>query len=363
MGMDLPVKGLWMFFVGKQYLKKDWCVIGHLGMGKSLINGQTIKTKILYDSLIEKFGEQRVCFFDTHKKTTIIFMPLVIFLALRRSRNIIILPAHNGIKVIVPLLVFENRLFHRKLYYSVIGGWLSQYIDHCQYLKTQLQKLDIILVETSTMKTELKNQGFQNVTIMPNFKKLHIIPKEKVIFQSNEPYRLCTFSRVSIEKGIEDAAKAVFEVNKQYGRDIFTLDIYGPVDNNQKEWFSRLKASFPVSISYCEEIPYDKSTETLAQYFALLFPTKYSTEGIPGTIIDAYAAGLPVIASNWNSVSDIIEDGKTGLIFPMGDCEVMKSILVRIFQNPCIINDMKNNCLARAIQYTPENVLRILIAE
>ena len=45
------------------------------------------------------------------------------------------------------------------------------------------------------------------------------------------------------------------------------------------------------------------------------FPTKFKTEGIPGTIIDALSAGVPIVASRWDNVDEIIIDGINGLIY------------------------------------------------
>ena len=52
---------------------------------------------------------------------------------------------------------------------------------------------------------------------------------------------------------------------------------------------------------YCGIKDPKDSVKTLKNYFALVFPTRFYTEGIPGTIIDAYYAGVPVIASKWES--------------------------------------------------------------
>jgi hypothetical protein len=56
----------------------------------------------------------------------------------------------------------------------------------------------------------------------------------------------------------------------------------------------------------------------LKDYFALLFPTHFYTEGIPGTVIDAYAAGIPVISAKWESYSDVIDEGVTGIGYKDG---------------------------------------------
>lgn len=98
------------------------------------------------------------------------------------------------------------------------------------------------------------------------------------------------------EKGIEDAINAVKTVNKEAGRIVYTLDIYGQVDSRQTQWFENLKNTFPDYIKYRGLIDYDKSVDVLKNYCVLLFPTHFYTEGIPGTILDAYAAGIPVIS-------------------------------------------------------------------
>lgn len=53
-----------------------------------------------------------------------------------------------------------------------------------------------------------------------------------------------------------------------------------------------MKKKFPPYIKYCGTVSFDKTTEVLKEYFALVFPTRFYTEGIPGTIIDAFASGL-----------------------------------------------------------------------
>jgi glycosyltransferase involved in cell wall biosynthesis len=51
---------------------------------------------------------------------------------------------------------------------------------------------------------------------------------------------------------------------------------------------------------------------------ALLFPS-VSYEGFPTVIVEAYAVGLPVIASDLGSMSSLIDHGRTGLHFRSGD--------------------------------------------
>lgn len=333
-------------------------IIGHFGFGKELSNGQTVKTKVVSDALEKRFSSDEIVKEDTHGGIKALFsLPFLLFRLLRRCENIIILPAQRGLKIMVPLLSFFNRFFHRRLHYCVIGGWMPSLIKDKKILIYMLKQFDGIYVETTVMRTALESMGFSNITIVPNCKPLKPSVKRRSETVYAEPYHLCTFSRVMKEKGIEDAVSAVCSVNKAIGKTAFTLDIFGGVDPSQTEWFKHLKASFPEYIRYRGVVPYDLSAETIDPFFALLFPTRFYTEGIPGTIIDAYAAGVPVVAAKWESFSDIIDEGKTGIGYGFDDRDGLYRSLEMIYENPTCLIEMKKHCADRMADYIPENAL------
>ena len=233
-----------------------------------------------------------------------------------------------------------------------------------KYVYTTLDlNTDTVHPDIDGMKKALEERGFANVYVMPNFKDLHILNESELIYHHTEPYPLCTFSRVMKEKGIEDAVNAVKRVNEQCGRTVYTLDIYGQVDSSQTEWFEELKNQFPPYIRYGGLVPFDQSVEALKPYFALLFPTVFFTEGIPGTIIDAYAAGVPVISSKWESFSDVIDDEITGIGYAFGDFDELCTVLKNAVTNPQLIQQMKCACIEKAKKYTPEAAMKVLVGE
>ncbi len=342
---------------------KKVAVIGHFAFGLEYLDGQTVKTKIITDELCYRFGDEQVHKFDTHGGIkTLLKAPVQVFQAVRNSDNIIILPAYNGLRVYAPLLSWMRRLFNkRKLHYVVIGGWLPTFLRKHPVLKHFLMSFDGIYVETNTMKKSLEEQGLQNVFVMPNCKKLNILDESQLVYHTTEPYKLCTFSRVMKEKGIEDAVNAVRTINENCGRTVYTLDIYGQIDPTQVGWFEQIKNSFPDYVKYGGIVPFDKSVEVLRQYFALLFPTGFFTEGVPGTIIDAFAAGVPVISSEWENFADVIDDGVTGLGYSFDNSDELVLLLKKIASDPQIIQAMKVACVAKAKSFTPDVVLDILM--
>lgn len=211
------------------------------------------------------------------------------------------------------------------------------------------------------MKEQLESQGYDNVEVIPNCKELDILDTKTIKYTEGIPYRLCTFSRVIKEKGIEDAVQAVCEINSKYD-DIFAeLDIYGQIEDSQKEWFEQLQASSPQYIRYKGMVPFNQSTEVLKNYDALLFPTYYEGEGFAGTIIDAFAAGLPVIASDWKYNSEIIKQGITGVITKTHSISELKNAILSINSDVEKWNFMRKNCISEAKMYLPANAMKKLI--
>lgn len=92
----------------------------------------------------------------------------------------------------------------------------------------------------------------------------------------------------------------------------------------------------------------------------LVLRTRFYTEGIPGTIIDAYAAGIPVISAKWQSFNDIIDDHATGIGYEFNNISDLKQILVSISKAPSTFNNMKLNCLTKSEVYTSRGAMEIL---
>lgn len=336
-------------------------ICGHFGEGKKLLNGQTVKTKILSDELKKVYGNENIKIVDTHNWISNPFKLLIsCYKLINKCENIIILPAHNGVKMFLPLFAIFNLMFKKKLHYIVIGGWLPEFLSNNSWLKRYAYKFDGIFVETYIMKKKLEEIGLKNVRYLPNFKRLNIIEEENLIYPFEKPFKVCTFSRVMKEKGIELAIEAVTNVNSFYGKEIFQLDIYGQVDEGYKIEFQKIMEKSPNYIKYKGSISYDEVVNVLKNYYLLIFPTYYEGEGFAGTFIDAFSAGVPIIASDWRYNSEILDDGKTGSIFKSNDIKSLINTLIKYANNPEETIEMKSLCLKEANKYRPEIAINSL---
>ena len=339
-------------------------VIGLFCTGREVSDGQSIKTRIITEELEKALGAQHVRRIDTYgwkKHPVKLFADSV--RAVLQSENVVFMTDAGGIKIFPWLLLGANLFCRHKLHYVVVGAWLVSYLEKQPLIAAFLRRFDTIFVETTVLKEGLEGLGFRNVRLMPNCKPLEILPREQLTGEQTEPYRFCTFSRVMREKGIEDAVDAVRAVNCQLGRTACTLDIYGHVDDSQRDWFDALRADFSEDIHYRGIIPYAESVDTIKGCHALLFPTRFYTEGIPGTIIDAYAAGVPVISARWESFSDVVDEGITGWGYAFNEPGALTKLVYEAVTAPDTLRNMKENCLKKANDYLPGQVMDILLRE
>ncbi len=69
----------------------------------------------------------------------------------------------------------------------------------------------------------------------------------------------------------------------------------------------------------------------LAHCDALLMPSLH--EGLPYTLLEAMALGRPIIASRTGGLAEVIEDGESGLLTPVGDADALAGAITRLAQD------------------------------
>ena len=338
---------------------KKCTIIGKFAFGYNIMDGQTVKCKTIYDELVKEYGQDEISYIDTYKwKKSIIKTLFSAISSLKNSENVIMLPAHNGVKVFGPLLDIFNKKNKTKLHYIVIGSWLLDKVNKSVFLRKNLKKFTAIYVETTKLREELILLGFKNVYKMNNYKNINILNKKDIKkFENKKILNVCTFSRINYEKGIEDAINILNKINRK--KILINLDIYGQVEEKFKEKFDELLKDNSFA-KYEGVIDSKDSVNIIKNYDLLLFPTRYKTEGIPGTIIDAYASGVPVLASKWDNYIDVVDENITGFLFNFNDLEDFENKLIYIYDNQKNIYEIKNNCLNKAKEFCNKEVLDIL---
>jgi glycosyltransferase involved in cell wall biosynthesis len=94
---------------------------------------------------------------------------------------------------------------------------------------------------------------------------------------------------------------------------------------------------------------------------ALVFPSVWY-EGLPMTILEAYATGTPVIASNQQNINQIVKDKQTGLLFETGNEDSLLQTLHYFEKEKGSLESLYKNARQEYLQnYTPDqNYTRLM---
>ena len=201
----------------------------------------------------------------------------------------------------------------KSLYHSVKLGCYRDSILQTYALSRMVQKnrlfgtwdngIDAFIALTAFSKKKFMEGGLQENKI---FIKSNFLLNAPVICDKSEDYILFA-GRLDITKGIEVLLEAQKKINSEIK--IFIAGD-GPLKNK----------IISVNDNYLGQLVQEDLTIRLKKCNALIFPSIWY-EGMPMLILEAFACGKPVIASNLGAMADLIVDGKTGLLFKPGDAE------------------------------------------
>ena len=276
---------------------------------------------------------------------------------LAKCEKLCLLPAYNNLKYIYPILSFLSVIFRYDLYLFTIGGRLHIYLKSLPVHRWMLRKTKCIFNETHMLGNYLHEMyGYTNLEYCPNVKFVSYNPKKH---HTEGKLHLVFLARIILEKGIDTIFGYADWLLKQ-GRSNVRIDFYGMISPKDKEYFESHVAKYNF-LHYKGVLRQLDIPKTLEQYDAMLFPTHYPTEGIPGSILDAYIAGIPVIASDWVYARELISDGETGIIVPFENNQMdFNQACENLLQNPEKLDNMKDCAKRRAMEYNAVSAKRIL---
>jgi glycosyltransferase involved in cell wall biosynthesis len=156
--------------------------------------------------------------------------------------------------------------------------------------------------------------------------------------ERSEGLRLGYIGSISPQKGVHCLVEAVNGLPEEG----VSLDIYGDL-SVFVDYAGQLQqnATHP-GISFGGRLDRARVWEVLAGIDALVFPTLWY-EASPFIVREAFAAGVPVIASNIGAPATMIRNGIDGLLFPPGDVASLHSILLRLMAQPEELAEWRRN--------------------
>lgn len=153
----------------------------------------------------------------------------------------------------------------------------------------------------------LGETGARHTTIIYNGVDTEKIPARSTA-NTGRPTRLVTFAKFRRRDQIEPLIEAVKLLDPQG----YSLDIYGSYTEALKSIFSEFENA--THIHFRGKLPNDELLQKISGYDIFLFSDQ---SACPNSVLEALAAGLPVVGFNRGSMNEIIQDRYNGLLVPV----------------------------------------------
>lgn len=332
---------------------KKILILGYFGYVTNQLDGQTVKTRDMRRLLEEQFGAGNIDFYDTQEFKSSRKSIFTMFRKICCCKELVYLPAHNNLKYIFPIIWFLSKLFRFNIHYFVVGGWLSEFIQTLPIHQSMLRHIKGIHVETTRLKHDLEqNYNYRNVDIFPNFRFFDFTP----VRNDSTKLRLVFMARVNKMKGLDWIFNLADYISTNNLSNKVSITFYGPLNQEDSEYFHSSVARYDF-VSYKGALQPEDIYHTLSKHDVMLLPTHYYTEGLPGSVVDAYISGIPVIATEWKHARELIDDGINGFIIPFenGQDALIEKVMY-LMRNAHALAAMQNNALKKSAEFTPNYI-------
>lgn len=247
-----------------------------------------------------------------------------------------------------------NRHFLNKSYkdnWEAVGNFGST-LEACGYItdekvaKTfgeEVKKADYHIVASTYSKQALMYEGISPDYI---FKLPYGVDENKFVGKTlsytSDYLNVLFIGEVNQRKGINQ----ILQVAKHIHAQGFNFNIVGGGFETASKEYSK----YNDYVNYLGRVSFETLLYQLKDNHVFLFPTM--GEGFGLVLLEAMAAGLPVITTPNCAGYDIVVDDENGFIVPVGDEKAIEEKLIWMKEHPNELKRMSDNAISTARKYT-----------
>lgn len=231
----------------------------------------------------------------------------------------------DGVAVRLARLAGARTVLHLR------GGDFPEWADGAgaawrSFIAGTLRKTDMLVALTAHTQRWLEHEeGAERVRYLPNFVQLGAIGTPPDRSGRSGPVEVLFVGWLLEAKGVRELLAAAR--NLPAAR--FTL--VGPVDPSFTATIGSELAALGDRVRVLPTLPREEIFRLYREADVFTLPTW--REGFPNVVIEAMAAGLPVVATPVGAIAEIVEEGRSGLLVPARDAGALEAALRRLIDD------------------------------
>lgn len=213
--------------------------------------------------------------------------------------------------------------------------------------KHVIERSSVLFVEARKQRDIIRKWFSREAFWYPNYRLMP--PRRPEQHQRNG--RFVYLGRVRYDKGIGEIMEAAALPGKRC-----SVDIYGPCE----ERFDQTRLSQSAHVHYRGVADNRNVPSILSEYSALLLPTYWEGEGYPGIVIEAFQAGLPVIATRWKYLPELVDE-TCGILVEPKDPENLRRAMDRLASDTELAQRLRIGALAKGEEFSAERWVNLFV--
>jgi glycosyltransferase involved in cell wall biosynthesis len=166
-------------------------------------------------------------------------------------------------------------------------------------------------------------------------------PRRRAARGQGEPLRIAYFGRIDRSKGpdlLARALKLIPTVPVQV--DIFAVrQAAGP--DQVYNWLAA-KEQLDSRLTLRTAVAPDQVIGLMADYDLIAVPSRWLETG-PLVVLEAFAAGVPVLGADLGGIAELVHNGMDGFLVPADNAAAWAAAIVKMTDNPHVVRDMRAN--------------------
>jgi len=222
------------------------------------------------------------------------------------------------------------------------------------YREATLQMLDavtLVLVRSESLRRAVVDLGCdpEKIEIQRTGIPLEEFPFRDRTVPKNGEWRFVQAGRLIEKKGLPVTLRAFEVFVRQYLNATLTIAGEGPLLRELETLARELK----IGVSFTGFVSQDRLREIYYRSHIFLHPSQTgrdgNQEGIPNSMLEAMATGLPVFATEHGGIPEAIEHGVSGVLVPERDEFALVETLLEAVQDPGVLSRIAQ-CGADAVR-------------
>ena len=199
--------------------------------------------------------------------------------------------------------------------------------------------VDLFLVRSKHMKRLLEDRGCPEGRIILNTTGVPVpnksIKAKSLDFSSENPLRIVQACRLIEKKGLDFTVRSIQEVKKVIRH--VQLDVIG--DGFLLDELKKLVSGLGLesNVRFLGHLNNDELLTRLSGYHLFVHPSRqtnrFDREGIPNSMLEAMAHGLPVVATPHAGIPEAITHGKNGMLSQSCDSSEIAALILEVVSN------------------------------